>query len=98
MSFLGNGFECPAEGEPGLEAADSAGDTEVPRTIRWEDLGEWLELLVAGDAADKCALPAGLMVVPGGDLITPAAMPPETGINNACGGGRGSAVARCDCS
>lgn len=93
MSLRGNGLECPVvEGEPGAEEAERAGETAVLPVllaIRWEDREEVLELEVLGELPER-PLPDGLMAVPGCTLITPAAIPPETGNNNACGGGKGS--------
>ena len=91
MSLRGNGLECPVDGEPGAEAAESAGETVVllglAAAMRWEDREEF-ELVVLGEVPVR----AGLMpVAPGCTLMTPAAIPPDTGNNKACGGANGSA-------
>ena len=83
MSLRGNGFECPAplEGVPGLDEADRAGETDPPRVERLLDLVVLPDVLGLELSAD------GLTPIPGCTLMTPAAMPPDTGTNTAGGGG-----------
>lgn len=78
MSLRGKGLECPVDGEPGLEEADKAGDTEPARCDR-------LDRVVFVDVLGLVLKVAGLM--PGCILMTPAAIPPETGTRTAGGGG-----------
>ena len=90
INLRGKGLECPVLLEPpGLLVADKAGDTDAPRPeLRRPELPELL--VVAGDE-DKLAAP-GLRDKPGWTLMTPAAMPPLTGIKMAAGG-----VPACGC-
>lgn len=88
INFRGNGFECPVLLALGLDVADRAGETDVPRVVT--SLCErpdrsLLEVVVtAGDVAK--AAPPGLNETPGCILMTPAAIPPLTGTRTACGG------------
>ena len=84
MSLRGNGFECPApelDGVPGLDDDERAGETDPPRVDRL------LDLVVVVFGLELSA--DGLTPIPGCTLMTPAAMPPETGTNTAGGGGGG---------
>ena len=68
---------------PGLEVAESAGDTDVPRVTRCDRLerSEFDPLLGELFVPDP-----GDTANPGWTLITPAASPPLTGTRTACGG------------
>lgn len=85
ISFRGNGLECPVllEAPPGLLEGDAAGDSDVPRAeLRRPELP--LELLVFAGDDERFAVP-GLTDIPGCIFITPAAIPPLTGITTAGG-------------
>ena len=106
ISFRGNGLEWPVLWPlplplpvPGLDAADNAGDTDGSRVDVLCDRRDPDDVL---GLVDK-VFPPGLSVTPGCILITPAAIPPETGTRIAggggipCGGGGGAAAGECCC-
>lgn len=88
MSFRGNGFEWPVEEPepPDTDPEDKEGDTDPPRPrfcVRVIEVDRVIDGLVLK------AVPPGLVPIPGCILITPAAMPPDTGTRTAGGGGAG---------
>lgn len=83
ISFRGKGLECPVDPDPGLDVADNAGETDP---ARWDRLDR-----VVVDVFGLVPNADGLS--PGCILMTPAAMPPDTGTSTAGGGPPGE----CEC-
>lgn len=64
MSLRGKGLECPVLPDPGLLAAESAGDTDAPRAEdRRPELPELV--VVAGDELEMVVAPPPVPAAPG---------------------------------